>query len=151
MKYIITILSSAFIILLICFIICQQEVRIYEEIIKEEDSLFIELVSLDSLEKLAYSVSDRNKLRKQHDLKQIDSLKSICNSINHTQEDHSNLDIYTSEVATTTIKDTTIYRKKFKDTTIYKSNYVYLDDTVYKTIEIVDTIYRKVKQRRKNN
>ena len=151
MKYIIITLSSAFIILLICFIVCQQEIRIYEDIIKEEDSLFVELVSLDSLEKLAYSVSDRNKLRHQHDLKQIDSLKSVCRTIIHTQEDHSDLDIYASEVATTTIKDTIIYRKKFKDTTIYKPNYVYLDDTVYKTIEIVDTIYRRVRQRRNNN
>jgi len=150
MKYIVITLSSACVILLICFVVCQQELEAYEGMINEEDSLFVDIVSLDSLEKLAYTVSDRNKLRHQHDLKQIDSLKSVCRTIIHTQEDHSDPDIYASEVATTTIKDTIIYRKKFKDTTIYKSNYIYVDDTVYKTIEIVDTIYRRVKKRRNN-
>ena len=140
MKYIVITLSSACVILLICFVVCQQELEAYEGMINEEDSLFVDIVSLDSLEKLAYTVSDRNKLRHQHDLKQIDSLKSVCRTIIHTQEDHSDPGIYASEVATTITRDTVIYRKKFKDTTIYKSNYIYVDDTVYKTIEIVDTI-----------
>ncbi len=150
MKYLVITLSSACVILLICFVVCQQELEIYEGMINEEDSLFVNIVSLDSLEKLAYQVSEKNKLRHQDDLKRIDSLNSICLNIKHTQEEQQDPDIYASEVATTITRDTVIYRKKFKDTTIYKSNYIYIDDTVYKTIEIVDTIYRRVKKRRNN-
>ena len=69
MKYWLITLSAAFIILLICSIICQQEVRIYEEILEEEESLIIDIISLDSLEKLAMKVNDKNKLRHEEDLK----------------------------------------------------------------------------------
>ena len=150
MKYLVITLSSACVILLICFVVCQQELEIYEGMINEEDSLFVNIVSLDSLEKLAYQVSEKNKLRHQDDLKRIDSLNSVCADIRHAQQELPPNEIYASEVATTIIRDTVIYRKKFKDTTIYKSNYIYIDDTVYKTIEIVDTIYRRVKKRRNN-
>ena len=150
MKYWLITLSAAFIILLICFIICQQEVKVYEEILEEEESLITDIISLDSLEKLAMEVNVRNKLRHQDDLKRIDSLSSVCQNIQHTHQAQQSYDSYTAEIATTIIKDTTIYRKRFKDTIIYKSNYIYVNDTVYKTIEVVDTIYRRVRQRRNN-
>ena len=148
MKYFTIILSAIIVILLICFILCKKEVTKYETIIETQDLTFDDIVSLDSLEKLAYTISDRNKLRHQHDLKQIDSLKSICHTIIHTQEDHSDPDIYASEVATTITRDTIIYRRKFRDTIIYKIDYEHIKDTIYKTIEIVDTIYKTFRKRR---
>ena len=149
MKYIVITLSSACVILLICFVVCQQELEAYEGMINEEDSLFIDIVSLDSLEKLAYQVSEKNKLRHQHDLQQIDSLNLVCVANKLLHEDDKSSSFYAAEVMTTIIKDTIVYRNKYKDSIIYKFNHTYINDTIYKTIEIVDTVYKKVKKKRK--
>jgi len=150
MKYFTIILSAIIVILLICFILCKKEVTKYETIIETQDLTFDDIISLDSLETLAIQVSAKNKLRHQDDLKRIDSLSSVCADIRHAQQEHTPNDIYASEVVTTIIRDTIIYRRKFRDTIIYKIDYEHIKDTIYKTIEIVDTIYRRVKKRRNN-
>ena len=148
MKYFTIILSAIIVILLICFILCQKEVTKYETVVENQDSTFNDIISLDSLENLAIQVSAKNKLRHQDDLKRIDSLNSVCADILHIQQEHQVNDIYAFEVATTIIRDTIIYRRKFRDTIIYKINYEYVKDTVYKTIEIIDTIYKTFRKRR---
>jgi|3_EtaG_2_1085321.scaffolds.fasta_scaffold21347_2 hypothetical protein len=148
MKYFTIILSAIIVILLICFILCKKEVTKYETIIETPDSAFDDIISLDSLEILAIQASAKNKLRHQYDLKRIDSLNSVCADIRRTQQEHPPNDIYASEVATTTVRDTIIYIRKFRDTIIYKIDYEHIKDTIYKTIEIVDTIYKTFRKRR---
>ncbi len=150
MKYFTIILSAIIVILLICFVLCKKEVIKYETTIETQDLTFDDIISLDSLETLAIQVSEKNKLRHQYDLKRIDSLNSVCANIRHAQQEHTPNDIYASEVVTTIIRDTIVYRRKFRDTIIYKIDYEHIKDTIYKTIEIVDTIYRRVKKRRNN-
>ena len=147
MKYIVSISLAAAAILLICFIICQRQVIAYEDILETESALVNDLISLDSLDLLAIQANEKNKLRHLKDLEKIDSLNSICLSANHTQQLP---DIYASEATTTIIKDTIVYKEKIKDTIIYKPKYVYVNDTVHKTIEVVDTIYKRYRQRRNN-
>ena len=149
MKYLLITLSSASIILLFSYIICQQEIKTYEAMIDEEDSLFVNFVSLDSLDRLAYSISEKNKLRHQHDLQQIDSLNLVCVANKLLHEDDKSSSFYAAEVMTTIIKDTIVYRNKYKDSIIYKFNHTYINDTIYKTIEIVDTIYKTFRKKRK--
>ena len=146
MKYLSIILSAAFIILLVCYVICKRQVAKYETIIDTHTTLKEDIIPLDSLERLAAEVKKKNKQQRLQDLDRIDSL---CL---HIQEDqfpghHNHNEAYSYQDTLIIIKDTVIYNHIPKDTLVYIVKYV--TDTIYRQIEIVDTLYKKVKLKRK--